>query len=104
MEVEYRQQKEHEEYEVARQDRVLECAVKTQKKANKRKIKNERKKMLKQYGKQGRELLGVEEGMLVDRVWEKYGEEALVKKSEELEEVKGSSSEEEEEDLLGKGP
>ncbi len=51
--------------------------------------------------------MGVEEGTLIDKVIEKYGDDALVKKTSNenaYEEEESKGEDEESEDLLGKGP
>jgi len=94
MEAEFRQQQEKDDYEQQRQERILEDSLKTQKKAGKRKLKKEKKRIVKQFGKVGKELVGVEEGTLVDRVRDKYGDDAKVGhvKSADLAEEEGKDS------------
>jgi len=60
----------------------LEQEVKTQKKSLKRKLKKEKKRIIKEYGKIAKGLNEFQDGTLVDKVKEKYGDDALIKKDE----------------------
>ena len=57
MEVEHRRNVEKEEHEARRKDRELECDLKTQKKAMKRRLKKEKLKAIKEGAKAGSEVL-----------------------------------------------
>ena len=99
MEVEHRRSKEVEEHAARRHDRELECSLKTQKKALKRKGKKDKLKMI----KEGLKMVlpkeaPINDGTFLERVRVKYGEDALIKK------VESEKSEEEDDDnpLLGK--
>ncbi|CDW73592.1 map kinase [Stylonychia lemnae] len=112
MEAEHRQQKEKEDYANKRQGMNLECDVKTQKKSLKRKLKKEKKRIIKEYGKMAKGLNECEDGSLVDKVFEKYGDDAIVhQEPEESEDEKRLIDEEQKDDqsdsdndLLAKRP
>ena len=85
MEVEHRREKETEEHVLRRKDRELECNLRTQKKAMKRRLKKEKKRVIKEGAKQAEAAIGgklVSDGSFLEKVREKYGDDALIKKDQ----------------------
>ena len=111
MEVEHRREKETEEHLLRRKDRELECNLRTQKKAMKRRLKKEKIKVIKEGAKQAESVISgklVSDGSFLDKVREKYGDDVLIKKGESENEDSNSydsevdhSSSEEESDGVG---
>ena len=92
MEVEHRRAKETEEHEQQRKDRELECKLRTQQKANKRKLKKEKKRIIKEVQKSGNCAKLVSDGTFLEKVKEKYGEDVLADKKVEGSEYEASSN------------
>eukprot|EP00347_Sterkiella_histriomuscorum_P016501 403352940 len=103
MEAEYRKVKEKEDYEEKRSMMNMENEIQTAKKSMKRKLKKEKKRIIKEYGKQAKGLNEIGDGStLIERVQQKYGDDALIKKDElkqaESDSEEGSQSQSQSED------
>ncbi len=104
MEVEALREKEKEEYEEERRTREMECEVKTQKRALKRKLKKEKAKAIKEAVKKGGiKNVQLGDGTFLERVREKYGEDALVHKEDD-QDSEGSGDHEDSESEESVGP
>ena len=93
MEVEHRREKETEEHVQRRKDRELECNLRTQKKALKRRLKKEKKRVIKEGAKQAEAVIGgklVSDGTFLEKVREKFGDDVLIKKDQGSEEDSNS--------------
>ncbi len=79
-----------------RKDRELECNLRTQKKAMKRRLKKEKKRVIKEGAKQAEAAIGgklVSDGSFLEKVRQKYGDDALIKKDQSQEESNSYDSE-----------
>lgn len=79
-----------------RKDRELECNLRTQKKAMKRRLKKEKKRVIKEGAKQAEAAIGgklVSDGSFLEKVREKYGDDVLINKDQSEEESNSYDSE-----------
>ena len=79
-----------------RKDRELECNLRTQKKAMKRRLKKEKKRVIKEGAKQAEAAIGgklVSDGSFLEKVREKYGDDALINKDQSQEDSNSYDSE-----------